>query len=113
MKQTSTGFKGIKGAGPGRPKGKSQLTSLKESFLEAYQRLGGTDGLCEWAEKSDQNRGEFYKMVTKLLPREVKGEIAVKRSLKDLTNDELFGRVFGNGTEIRSGEKDSSVQQPN
>lgn len=114
MKQKSKGYKGIQGAGPGRSKGsKNKFTTLKESFLDVYQQLGGTEGLRKWAAKSDNNRGEFYKMVTRLLPKEVRGEIAVKRSLKDLTNDELFSRVFRGGTEIGSGEENQGIQQPN
>ncbi len=56
---TSTGRGKINGAGPGRPKGsKDKFTSLKESFLETYQEIGGTEALTEWASK-DENEASF------------------------------------------------------
>jgi hypothetical protein len=86
----SEGYKKIIGPGPGRPKGsKDKFTSLKESFLEAFKELGGTKALVDWAAK-EKNKGEFYKMITKLLPREIKAEVSPKRSIKELTNDQLF-----------------------
>ena len=64
--------------GPGRKKGvPNKFTSLKQSFLDAFEHTGGTQGLIEWIEKNPRNRGEFYKMITKLLPQDVahSGEI--------------------------------------
>ncbi len=66
-------FKAGKSGNPnGRPKGsKDKFTELKDSFLEAFDRLGGIDGLVEWAKKSNNNRSQFYQMITKLLPRDI------------------------------------------
>lgn len=56
---------------PGRPKGAvNKFTSFKDSILQVYKDLGGDKAFCEWAKKS-MNQGEFYKMVSKLLPKEV------------------------------------------
>ena len=61
-----------KGRTPGVP---NKFTTLKQSFLETFEALGGTKGLTEWAEK---NKGTFYQYLTKLLPQETKGEMTHK-----------------------------------
>jgi hypothetical protein len=59
----------LQGAGPGRPKGcPNKFTALRESFLQAFDKTGGTEGLVEWAKK---NPSEFYRMICHLLPRTV------------------------------------------
>jgi len=83
------GFK--KGTAPGRPKGcKNKFTTLKESFVEVYKLLGGTDGLLEWIvqreillrgsgkkkykvilDHSGERKKEFYKMIASMLPKDV------------------------------------------
>lgn len=58
--------------GPGRPKGsKNKFTTLKQAFLDAFELIGGTPALADWAKKSERNRGIFYQLVTKLFPQEV------------------------------------------
>jgi len=58
-------------AGKGRPKGaKNKLTNLKDAFLKAFDDIGGTEELVVWGKKP-QNRGEFYKMITKLFPKNI------------------------------------------
>jgi hypothetical protein len=68
----SNGRGQISGAGPGRPKGaKNKFTNLKESFLSTYQEIGGDKEFAKWAKN---NRGTFYQMITKLLPKTVDGD---------------------------------------
>lgn len=56
----------------GRPKGgKNKFTDLKKSFLDAFEKIGGTDGLAIWA-KDKRNRAAFYNIVSKLLPTQIK-----------------------------------------
>jgi len=56
----------------GRPKGSvNKFTSLKDSFLEAFEALDGTEGLITWAKKSERNRAIFYGWITKMLPTNV------------------------------------------
>lgn len=58
--------------GGGRPKGTpNKFTSLKQSFLDAFEQTGGTAGLAAWIAKSERNRSVFYQLVTKLFPQEV------------------------------------------
>jgi hypothetical protein len=54
---------------PGRPKGAvNKFTSLKDSFIDVFKMLGGTQGLCEWAKASKHNQAVFYSWVVKMLP---------------------------------------------
>jgi hypothetical protein len=56
---------------PGRPKGcPNKFTSLKESVLEVYQRMGGTQALFDWASKSDRNRHDFFAWMLSMLPKD-------------------------------------------
>jgi len=66
------GYRSIQGAGPGRPKGlKNKFTSLKDSFIEAFEKTGGTEGLINFINESKKNRSMFYGWITKMLPSNV------------------------------------------
>ena len=57
----------------GRKRGtQNRFTRFKDALLEAFnsEEVGGADGLIEWAKKPE-NRGEFYRLMAKLLPREI------------------------------------------
>ena len=74
--------------GPGRPKGsKNKFTSLKQSFLDAFEQTGGTEGLKKWIQENKRNRANFYQMVTRLFPQEVAHTGEIK------TNDPLIIKV--------------------
>jgi hypothetical protein len=64
--------KGKKKTG-GRKRGQPNhtTTSIKEAFLEAFTKLGGVDSLVEWGK---ENKTDFYKLATKLIPVEVTGK---------------------------------------
>jgi hypothetical protein len=59
-------------AGKGRPKGaKNKLTTnIKTAFLKAFEDLGGAEGLTKWG-KLRENKGDFYKMIAKMLPAQI------------------------------------------
>ena len=81
--------------GPGRPKGsKNKLTNIKDEFLFAYEVIGGLGGLTAWAKK-EENRTEFYRMLTRLFPREIKAEITVGRAVSEYSTEELVEIVTG------------------
>lgn len=70
----------FKRGNPGKPKGtKSKFTNLKESYLETFIKLDGSQGLYEWAKKNDRNKALFYQMITKMLPSnlDVSGQISI------------------------------------
>jgi len=56
----------------GKPKGTTpQHKSVKQAYLDVFQRLGGVDGMLQWATASDDNLTEFYRMYSRMLPRNV------------------------------------------
>lgn len=64
----------------GNPDGKkpgtvNKFTSLKDSFLKAFEELGGSKALIDWAKKSERNRGAFFQMITKMLPTNMDASI--------------------------------------
>ena len=50
------------------------LLDYVAAFDDVFDRLGGADGLYEWAAQSPENLREFYKLIAKRLPNEVTGE---------------------------------------
>ncbi|HBJ74690.1 MAG TPA: hypothetical protein DDY86_04035 [Syntrophaceae bacterium] len=74
MGSVKNGKKRIKGkpfapGNPGRPKGAvNKFTSLKDSFLDVFKMLGGTQGLYDWAKSSKRNQAMFYAWIIKMLP---------------------------------------------
>lgn len=59
----------------GRTKGTPNKVSgtVRQAILDAFHELGGKDGLIDWAEESAENKREFYRMCSKLIPREISG----------------------------------------
>lgn len=60
--------------GKGRKKGVPNKTTkaCKEALQLAFDGIGGVPALCTWAA---ENRTDFYKLWTKLVPQEVKTEL--------------------------------------
>jgi len=84
--------------GRGRPKGSlNKLTNVKDEFLFCYQTIGGLGGLTAWAKK-EENRSEFYKMLTKLFPKEIRAEITIGKSVSEFTTEELIEVITGQRT---------------
>ena len=72
---------GSSGNPNGRPVGsKNKFTTLKNAFIETFEELGGVDNLVEWARA---NQTEFYRMVARLMPREVEAKISSEFTLVD------------------------------
>jgi len=83
--------------GPGRGKGsKNKFTNIKEQFLAAYEGIGGLDALTIWAKK-EKNKTEFYKMLTKLFPREIIGELKIGKSVSEYSTEELVELITEDG----------------
>jgi hypothetical protein len=62
-------------AGPGRPPGSPNKVpaTVKASVLDTFLRLRGSDGMLEWAQASNGNMTEFYKIASRLIPTEIAG----------------------------------------
>ena len=70
---------GSSGNPNGRPVGsKNKFTTLKSAFIDAFEEIGGVDNLVEWARC---NQTEFYRMLSRLLPREVEATVVSQSSL--------------------------------
>ncbi len=70
---------GSSGNPNGRPLGsKNKFTTLRNAFIETFEELGGVDNLVEWARC---NQTEFYRMLSRLLPREVEATVVSQSSL--------------------------------
>ena len=53
----------------GRKQGsKNHFTNLKDSFLDVFQMIGGTDELFRWAKLNARNQAMFYSWIVKMLP---------------------------------------------
>ena len=62
----------------GRKKGtpNKQTKEVKQNLIEAFEKLGGLDGMVDWASKNQgENLGEFYKLWVKVLPVEMKTDL--------------------------------------
>ena len=44
-----------------------------QTMDDVFDKLGGVEGLYEWAAQSPENLKEFYKLIAKRLPNEVVG----------------------------------------
>ena len=57
---------------PGRPKGvPNKLSGMaKDNIAEVFNRVGGIDGMVDWA---NDNQTAFYNIYAKLLPLQVNG----------------------------------------
>jgi len=70
---------GSSGNPSGRPVGsKNQFTTLKSAFIDAFEEIGGVDNLVEWARC---NQTDFYRMLARLMPREIKADVNTGVSL--------------------------------
>jgi len=86
-------------AGPGRPRGSKNKFSrdMKGEFLLAYHYIGGLGNLTQWAKK-EENQTEFYRMLTRLFPREIKAEINIGRAISEYSAEELVELITGQKT---------------
>jgi hypothetical protein len=69
--------KGQSGNPNGRKAGTSNKTTqaAKEAIAEAYEKMGGTPALVDWAQKNDDNRKVFYSIIwPKIVPLAVGGD---------------------------------------
>jgi hypothetical protein len=60
-------------AGPGRPKGiPNKVTrAAKEAFAHAFEQLGGTERMVQWAKSDPENLKVFYTLYARLIPLDV------------------------------------------
>jgi hypothetical protein len=74
---------------PGNPNGRSvesknKFTTLKSAFIEAFEEIGGVDNLFKLARC---NQTEFYRMLSRLMPREINDDVNAGTSLVECLRD--------------------------
>ncbi len=71
LEQEKSNHGGLR-AGAGRPKGSTNKIPrvAKENIIQAFEELGGIQGLVDWAKSDPKNQGDFYKIYGRLLPIE-------------------------------------------
>ena len=71
LEQEKSSHGGLR-AGAGRPKGSTNKIPriAKENIIQAFEDLGGIEGLVNWAKADTKNQGDFYKIYGRLLPIE-------------------------------------------
>jgi hypothetical protein len=85
--RNSTGrfVQGLSGNSNGRPVGsKNKFTTLKSAFIDAFEEIGGVDNLVEWARC---NNTEFYKMLARLMQREIHANVNIGVSLVECNRE--------------------------
>ena len=72
----------------GRQAGTPNKTTIaaKEAFQLAFDKIGGADGLADWA---SNNQGDFYRLYGRLIPVEANAKIDSKFSLEQIVLDSM------------------------
>lgn len=63
----------------GRAKGTPNKVTrtLRDDIIEVHEKLGGTQGMLNWAKESDVNKRIFYSQILpKVLPKEIQAKVA-------------------------------------
>ncbi|MCB8883980.1 hypothetical protein ACELLULO517_27320 [Acidisoma cellulosilytica] len=91
---------GQSGNPAGRPKGaRSRVT---ESFLRALEEDFTEHGAAAIAAARQSDPVAYIRIVASLVPKgfEISGEVAVKRKLEDMSDDELMAIISGVGLTV-------------
>lgn len=57
---------------PSRKGSPNNVTAeCKQSIMSVYNALGSAEGMLEWAKRNNDNQTEFYKILAKILPKDV------------------------------------------
>jgi len=83
----------VKKGGPGRPVGSRNKIrgDLRADLMTVFERLGGVEGMVAWANESNANKGQFYKMLTSIIPKQLEADLRHhdEWGLSLLSNEEL------------------------
>ena len=96
--------------GPGRPMGSKNKVpaNLRDDLITVYEKLGGIQGMVEWAKAKEGNRALFYRILASTLPRQVavSARLEHDHGLNKLSNEELMDIIEGAKRFSREGEND-------
>ena len=89
----------LKSGGPGRPMGSLNKVpaNLRDDLITVYEKLGGIQGMVEWAKAKEGNRALFYRILASTLPRQVavSARLEHDHGLNKLSNEELMDIIEG------------------
>lgn len=73
------------------PKEPLTVDSLRKVFLVVFEKMGGVEEFAKWAVWNNKNQSDFYKMLSRMLPREVviKDNEVRPNDLSNLSEDEI------------------------
>ena len=95
--------------GPGRPMGSKNKVpaNLRDDLITVYEKLGGIQGMVEWARAKEGNRALFYRILASTLPRQVavSARLEHDHGLNKLSDDELMEIIEGGKRFNAEGEK--------
>ena len=82
--------------GPGRPLGSKNRVpaNLRNDLITVYEKLGGIQGMVEWAKAKEGNRALFYRILASTLPKYV-AVSAHDHGLNKLSDEELMDIIEG------------------
>ncbi len=84
----------------GRPKGaQNKFSEIKRAFSEVFERLGGAEGLLEWIAEQPRHKGDFYKLLAGMMPRDLNLEtyaVDHRRSASEYSTGELVALIQAN-----------------
>jgi hypothetical protein len=96
--------------GPGRPVGSKNKVpaNLRDDLVTVYEKLGGIQGMVEWAKAKEGNRALFYRILASTIPRQVavSARLEYGYGLNKLSNDELMEIIEGTKRFNDEGESD-------
>ena len=100
----------LKSGGPGRPMGSLNKvpSNLRDDLITVYEKLGGIQGMVEWAKAKEGNRALFYRILASTLPRQVavSARLEHDHGLNKLSNEELMDIIEGAKRFSREGKND-------
>jgi len=81
----------VKKGGPGRPVGSRNKIpgDLRADLMTVFEQLGGVERMVEWAQASNANQGQFYRMWVSTLPKQVEANLRHHNDLSLCSNEEL------------------------
>lgn len=88
----------------GRRKGTPNKVSqsVAHAIKEAFDALGGADGLVDWAQEDPANLTTFYQLAAKLIPQQVTGNNFGPLQTEDVTRDELSDKIMAAALQRRA-----------
>ena len=94
----------------GRAKGvRNKVTqSVATALKEAFDSLGGAEGLVEWAQSDPSNMSTFYQLAAKLIPQQITG--AEFGPIDIVQRDALSDKILAAAVAFSGNGQDSASQ---